>query len=258
MLLGDSMISLAVALSFLTILPVPARTWRSRTLVGHALSWFPFVGLVLGGMLALAALGLGTVLPPAVVAALVLTLGVLLTGGLHLDGLIDSCDGLFCVRSPEQRLAIMRDSHTGAFGVLGAVCLLLIKFAALFALVAGDQRLVLGGLVLAPVLSRWAMVIAAVGFPYGRPGPSLGSSFHEGAGRFQLAAASLSALLVVMLVSSTLQIGLWMGLATLVSTAMLTVLLARFALRRLPGLTGDIYGATNEVIEAVVLVAFTV
>jgi adenosylcobinamide-GDP ribazoletransferase len=205
----------------------------------------------------LAALGLSALLPSSVVAALVVTFGVLLTGGLHLDGLMDSCDGLFCVRSPEQRLAIMRDSHTGAFGVLGAVCLLLIKYTAVSALLAGEQWLFIAGLLLAPVLSRWAMAIATVGFPYGRPGQSLGSSFHEGAGRFQLAAASAIALLLVLLICMMLQFSVWIGLAALVGTVLFTVFLARLALVRLPGLTGDVYGAINEVIEVTVLMAFT-
>ncbi len=151
---------------------------------------------------------------------------MLLTGGLHLDGLMDTCDGVFCVRSPEERLVIMRDSHVGAFGVLGAVCLLLVKFAALGALLAGDRQLLLGGLLVAPMLSRWAMVLAAVCFPYGRSGETLGSSFHRTVGPVQLAAT-------------------------------LAYLVARFALSRLPGLTGDVYGAINEVIETLVLVTFT-
>jgi len=168
------MISLAVAFGFLTVLPVPASTWSAPTPFGRAFSWFPLVGLVLGGILVLAALVVAALVPALVAAALLLLFGVLLTGGLHLDGLMDTCDGVFCVRSPEERLVIMRDSHTGAFGVLGAVCLLLVKFAALSALLAGDQQLLLDALLLAPMLSRWAMVLAALCFPYGRSGETRG------------------------------------------------------------------------------------
>jgi adenosylcobinamide-GDP ribazoletransferase len=251
------MISLAVAFGFLTVLPVPANTWTSPTPFGRAFTWFPLVGLVLGGILAAAALGLATLLPVSVVAALLLAGCVLLTGGLHLDGLMDTCDGVFCVRSPEERLAIMRDSHAGAFGVLGAVCLLLIKFAALSALLAGDRRQLLGGLLLAPMLSRWAMVLAAVCFPYGRTGDTLGSSFHRTVQPVQLAAATIGAAMLTVLIGLALHLGV-RGLAAFAGAATLTYLVAHFALSRLPGLTGDVYGAINEVVEAMVLVGFTI
>ncbi len=251
------MTSLAVAIGFLTVLPVPASTWSAPTPFGRAFSWFPLVGLVLGGILVLAALVVAALVPAMVAAALLLLFSVLLTGGLHLDGLMDTCDGVFCVRSPEERLVIMRDSHTGAFGVLGAVCLLLVKFAALVVLLAGDQQLLLGALLLAPMLSRWAMVLAAVCFPYGRSGETLGSSFHQTAGRRQLAAATLSAGILTVLVGLVLHLGV-RGPAAFAGAAALTYLLARFARSRLPGLTGDVYGAINEDVEAMLLVAFTI
>ncbi len=222
-----------------------------------AWAWFPVVGTVLGCLSAAAVLGLSLVFPVPVAAALVLTFAVLLTGGLHLDGLMDTCDGVFCVRSPEERLVIMRDSHVGAFGVLGAVCLLLVKFAALSALLAGDRQQLLGGLLVAPMLSRWAMVLAAVCFPYGRSGETLGSSFHRTVGPVQLAAATAGAGMLSVLVGLPLHLG-FRGLAAFAGAAALTYLVARFALSRLPGLTGDVYGAINEVVEAMVLVGFTI
>ncbi len=250
-------ISLAIAFGFLTTLPVPRRVWQSAVPFGHAFTWFPLVGLVLGIIQLAAALVLPLLLPPSVVAALVFTLGVLLTGGLHLDGLMDTCDGVFCARSPEERLAIMRDSHTGAFGVLGAVCLALVKYSALVALLHGQRNLLLAGVLLAPILSRWAMVVATISFPYGRSGETLGATFRQSAGRPQLIAASVWTLLLLTLISIVTRLGFWWGIAAFGSSAGLTYVLARFALGRLPGLTGDVYGAINEVIEAMVLVAFT-
>ncbi len=249
--------SLAVAFGFLTTLPVPSRVGQSSVTFGHAFTWFPVVGLVLGVIQASAALGLGLFLPVPIVAALVFTLGVLLTGGLHLDGLMDTCDGLFAARSGEERLAIMRDSHTGAFGVLGAVCLALVKYGALTVLLQRQRDLLLAGVLLAPILSRWAMVWATVGFPYGRTGETLGAIFRQSAGPRQLAAASVYALLLVTIISIVTRLGFWWGIAAFASTAGLTYVLARLALGRLPGLTGDVYGAINEVIEAMVLVTFT-
>ncbi len=152
---------------------------------------------------------------------------------------------------------IMRDSHTGAFGVLGGVCLLLVKFAALSALLVGDRQQLLGALLLAPMLSRWTMVLAAVCFPYGRTGDTLGSSFHQTAGRTQLAVASLSAGILTVLIGLVLHLGM-RGPAAFAGAAALTYLLARFVRTRLPGLTGDVYGAINEAVEAMILVGFTI
>ncbi|MDP8950256.1 MAG: adenosylcobinamide-GDP ribazoletransferase [Actinomycetota bacterium] len=246
----------AVAVGFLTVVPVPARAWKEPATFGRSFAWFPLVGAALGCVLVAAAFGLDIFLPAPVVAALLVALGVLLTGGLHLDGLMDACDGLFCARPPEERLEIMRDSRVGAFGVLGAVCLLLVKYATLSSLVDGGRGLLLAGLVLAPGLGRWAMVAAVVCFPYGRPGETLGAIFRGEAGPRQLVAASASVLLLAAVVY--LWQGGWIGFYGVLLTggAILTYGLARFALSRLPGLTGDVYGAIGEVVETAGLVAF--
>ncbi len=101
------------------------------------------------------------------------------------------------------------------------------------------------------------MVLATVGFPYGRSGETLGSTFRQSAGPRELVAASGYALLLVSVISAITQLGLWWGLAAFESAAGLTYVLARFVLGRLPGLTCDVYGTINEVIEAMLLVAFT-
>jgi adenosylcobinamide-GDP ribazoletransferase len=245
---------LFIAFGFLTVAPVPARAWHDPGGFGRSFSWFPVVGFALGCALAAVALGVSAVLPPQVSAALIVTLGVALTGGLHLDGLMDSCDGLFCVRLPEERLEIMKDSRVGAFGVLGAVCLLLGKYAAISSLMEGKRGLLVAGLLLAPVLGRWAMTAATVLFPYGRAEETLGSTFHRAAGPRQLAVASASTLAV------TAVIGVWQGFfpaaAALAVGCTLAYGFIRFALSRLPGLTGDVYGAVGEITESAVLVVF--
>ena len=245
----------AVAVGFLTVVPVPARAWEEPQTFGRSFSWFPLVGFALGCVAAAAALGLDAFLPAPVVAALLVALGVLLTGGLHLDGLMDACDGLFCARPFQERLEIMRDSRVGAFGVLGAVCLLLVKYATLSSLVDGGRGPLLASLILAPMLGRWAMVVAAVCFPYGRPGETLGAIFRGAAGPRQLVAASTSVLLLTAVVY--VWQGGWLGsYGALLAGGVLTYGLVRFALSRLPGLTGDVYGAIGEVVETAGLVAF--
>jgi adenosylcobinamide-GDP ribazoletransferase len=239
------------AFGFLTVFPVPCREPAAG--YGRAFSWFPAVGLALGLCLAAAGLALGLFLPSGVAAALVVALGVLLTGGLHLDGLMDSCDGLFCARPPEERLAVMADSRVGAFGVLGAVAVLLTKYAALAALFELPAAFLAAALVLTPLLGRWAMVLAVVAFPYHRRGPTLGRTFTAGAGGRQLAAASVWGLAACGGLAALL--GSLAPLAALAAAGGVTGLVVGFALSRLPGLTGDVYGATGEVVEAAALVA---
>src|SRR5581483_9200626 len=117
---GEGAMSFLVAVQFLSHLPTPAGLPVDGPALGRALGWFPVVGLVLGGLLAGADLVLSVVLPRPLVDAFLLVLLALLTGGLHLDGFMDTCDGLFSLRSPEDRLAIFRDSRVGSFGVVGA------------------------------------------------------------------------------------------------------------------------------------------
>ena len=118
------------ALGFLTALPVPRRV-ADATALARALIFFPLVGLLVGALLLALDLLLAPLLPNSVRATILLGAGIGLTRALHLDGLIDCCDGLFGGFTPERRLEIMRDSRVGAFGVLGAIVVLLLRFTGL-------------------------------------------------------------------------------------------------------------------------------
>ncbi|MCL5257602.1 MAG: adenosylcobinamide-GDP ribazoletransferase [Chloroflexi bacterium] len=237
--------NLLTALGFLTVVPVPEGAGGAEEF-GRSFPYFPVVGLFLGGVLVLLNYLLGLVFAPVVVNALLVVALVVLTGGLHVEGLMDSCDGILNSSPPERRLEIMKDSRVGAFGVLGAVSALLLKFATISVL-AGDTRVV--ALLIAPVLSRWAMVFAALHFPYGRAGGGLGSLFLQTTGR--------NALLVATSLAVVLAALLWQvaGLLLLILVLLVTYGGAKFVMRRIPGLTGDVYGAINEVCEVVVLLA---
>lgn len=230
------------ALGFLTALPVPRRMTDAAVLA-RALIFFPVVGLLVGALLLALDLLLAPLFPGGVRAALLLGAGIGLTRALHLDGLMDCCDGLFGGFTPERRLEIMRDSRVGAFGVLGAIVVLLLRFNGLTAL--SDAWLV-AGLLLPPTLGRWAMALAIVAYPYGRKG-GLGVSFKEGASWRQAALAGILA--------TGAAAALWWpwGVLALPVAAALTVCVARFMRGRLPGLTGDCYGAINEIVEVALL-----
>ena len=118
--------SLILALRFLTVVPVPGQEAEGPGALGRAAWWFPVVGLCLGGALALGGWLLDGLWPPLVGAALLVGAWKAATGGIHLDGLADSLDGL-AGRDPARRVAIMRDSRIGVFGAAGIALLLLLS-----------------------------------------------------------------------------------------------------------------------------------
>jgi adenosylcobinamide-GDP ribazoletransferase len=188
---------------------------------------------------------LGNVYEEQVRAALLVTGLIVLTGGIHLDGFMDSIDGLLSGRPRERKLEIMRDSRVGAFGVTGAVCLLLTKYTLILGLPGQSLTWVL---ITVPVLSRWSMVFAITAFPYARL-EGLGKVYAVYAGRKELLIATLIAALVAGLTLNLL--GAWLMFAG----AAFTYLVCRRISRALGGLTGDIYGFINEMTEVVLLTA---
>lgn len=231
-----------IALQFLTIIPMPFKKEPKEREIASSLVFFPIVALLIGLLLFLANWGLGEVFSPVVTAAFTLLVWVLISGAMHLDGLADSCDGL-AGNTAEKRLEIMKDSHTGAFGVVGISLLLLVKFAAIVSLSGWEWE----ALVLAPVFGTWAMVLAITVFPYARKN-GVGQAFKQGATIFKLLIAT-----IITLAAAALLAG-WWGVVIMAITCLVTVLVGVFFKSRLGGLTGDTYGAIKEVSEAIVLI----
>lgn len=243
-------VSILAAFQFLLVTPAFIRRPFSEDELGKSIAFFPLAGLMLGLMLAFANAVLQNLFPNLVRAAVLLGIWVLATGAFHLDGFLDAIDGLLGGSTPEQRMHIMRDERIGAFGFAGGILLLLLKFSALASMETGSP-----GLILAPTLARWAISAAIVCFPYARPN-GLGRSIKDHAGRKQLILSSINTSLVV--------VGAGFFFSPLVSAApaiaaVVTVILgSRFTLARLPGLTGDIYGAICEMVETSVLVVLSI
>ena len=243
-----------IALSFLTLLPVglpnptDAEVSRSR-------GWYPVVGLLYGLALAglLALYELATSFPPytALSAGLIVITMAVANRFLHLDGLMDFCDGIWGGRTAERRLEIMRDSCVGSFGVAGCGCVLLVKYTALLTMMLSGW--LMPALLLFPMLSRWTMTLLLTAFPYGRQ-QGLGSAFS---GRPRPWLATALAFLTV-LAAAWLILGI-VGLSVLAAVSLLSLSLGIWTVKRLDGgLTGDCYGAVNEIMEAVSLVAFVI
>jgi len=242
-----------VALGFLTVLPVPGTDHSPAGDWGRATAWYPAVGLVLGAILAALDWGLRWLLPEGVATALLLVAWVSATGALHLDGFVDCCDALLVPATLERRLEILRDVHVGAFGAVGVVLLLLLKYATLLAL---PETVRAASLLLVPTLGRWGMTGAVLLYPYARSGTGLGRMAKTGAGWEQWVVATVTALLAVAL-AWWLGLG-WVAPVLLTLGAVSAFFVAQWIRSKLGGLTGDAYGAVCEVGEVVCLLALNV
>lgn len=233
-----------IALQFLSSLPISLPGMPQPRALGRSLLYYPLVGLLFGVLLwGLNALLAGT--PSLLHAALLLTAWVLLSGGLHLDGLADSADAwLGGFGDRERTLTIMKDPRSGPIAVVALVLVLLLKFCALLALIEQQHSV---ALLIVPLIGRSALLGVFLTTPYVRAGglgQALADHLPRKAGWWVL---GLSALACVLLAGVA---GLWsLGLATAGF-----VWLRQVMLRRLGGTTGDTAGALLELLEVGVLV----
>lgn len=239
-----NLLPLWIALQFLSSLPIRLPGMPKPQELGRSLLFYPLVGLVFGLLL----MGLNTVLgaaPPMLHAALLLTVWVLLSGGLHLDGLADSADAwLGGFGDRERTLTIMKDPRSGPIAVVTLVLVLLLKFCALLALIDNHHSL---GLLLAPLIGRSAMLGLFLSTPYVRAG-GLGQALAD-----HLPRTLGKQVLLVSAVGCVLLAGL-SGLIALLVAAISFFWLRHLMLRRLGGTTGDTAGALLELLEMSVLV----
>jgi adenosylcobinamide-GDP ribazoletransferase len=206
--------------------------------------WFPAVGALLGAFVAAIDWAIAPLTTPEVRSVVAVTLLAILTGALHLDGLMDACDGLFALASHERRLEIMADSRVGSFGLVGVAVTLLLKYAAILALPEWGRP---AGFIAIGALSRWSMVYATVQYPAART-EGLGQAYKAAAGRAELAIATVIAVLVLTPSGAA-------GAGALLLAWGVCVLCARYACSRIGGLNGDVYGAISEAVEVAVAMA---
>jgi adenosylcobinamide-GDP ribazoletransferase len=237
------MTSFLTALEFLTRLTVRRTPRGDVDAIARAQAWFPAIGLVIGGVLVGIDRGATRALPEGSVDVLLVVALALITGGLHLDGLADAADGLFGGYTRERRLEIMRDVHAGSFAVIAIVCVLALKWAGLAALPANVR---IEALLVAPVAARFAALIGIVCVPHARD-EGMGATQHERAGWPALALGAVTALAV-----SVALLGLG-GLYVCAAAAAVALGMAWLSVRMVGGMTGDLYGATIEIAEVVLL-----
>lgn len=244
--------SFFAALKFLTIIPVPWRRGASPEELGRSIGYFPVVGIIIGLILAGLNWLLGLLLPSIVVNALLIVSMVVISGALHLDGFVDTCDGIAGHKTVEDRWRVMHDSRAGAFGIVGVFLLLLIKYVSLNSV---PENLLMVTLVLMPVVSRWAMVYTVFAYPYARPA-GLGKIFKQEANWQRFTAATLIALAVAIGLARLANMTYFYlaGLVIMLSIWVIVVGMAAYLKHKFSGLTGDTYGAINEVTEVCVLI----
>lgn len=238
------------AVAFYTCIPIPSH-WLLQFRLAARLA--PWVGLLIGFILIIVNTSLYTLYGSALTRAVVIVLLWLgLTGGLHLDGAMDTADGL-AVTDPSRRLSVMADSQTGAFGAMTAIAILLLKVAALTDLMV--QPLVYQNMMilLAVVWGRWGQQLAIARYPYLKPVGK--GSFHKAALPsvwFCLPAYGLLLTLHLLWAVLTPLTVLQSGAIAILGTAIASLTGAWFHYR-LGGHTGDTYGAVVEWTEALTL-----
>jgi adenosylcobinamide-GDP ribazoletransferase len=234
--------SFFAALQFLTLFPWPKRTGRGAAEVGRAAISFPVIGYLLGAILIAVNWLLASFATAELSSVVLVALLALLTRGLHLDGLGDTFDGLGAGGDRERILRVMDDSHIGAFGVAAIVLVLVLKIHALASIDVDRWR----ALLVAPVLSRWAMVL--LGFRSKAAKAGLGAILIEHLEtKHFLFATFITLLLVAAVLHGT-------GIAMMAWVAIFTLASKHYFHRRLGGLTGDIFGAVGELSETSVIV----
>lgn len=236
------------ALGLLTRIPVKVDMDAAQSR-GPAAAWaFPLVGLAVGLiMIVLGFAGQAFALAPQLTAGLMLTAAIVVTGGMHEDGLADSADGLWGGWDRARRLEIMKDSRIGAYGVIALILSLLLRWSSLTLLVQTDHWI--GATLAAAMLSRAAMVALMTGLPNAR---ATGLSQSVGRPRPQTAWIAIG----IATLGSVLVLGLTTGTLIIVG-AIVVSLCAGLAHRKIGGQTGDILGATQQVTEIALLITLT-
>jgi adenosylcobinamide-GDP ribazoletransferase len=235
---------LFLAISFLTVIPVNLKEPPARGDTGRAAAWFPLIGILVGGITALAWLGLRQLFSPILASVLGAAIWIALSGGLHLDGLADCCDGLLHPSNPERRLEIMKDPRLGTFGGVGLILAVLSKVALLAELEPGR----FGWIILAATLGRWILLVLGTQ-PLARPG-GMGADFATGLSPRIFVAGAIPLLIVFAGVG-------WQSYAVAVAALVVAHLLAAgivaLVKSRLGGVTGDVMGLSVECVELCVL-----
>lgn len=237
--------SLITAFQFLTLLPLTKEPGQIET-SGFARStrYFPVVGIFLAVVLSVCSALLSSRFSGLTVAVMLVILLALLTRGLHLDGLSDTFDALFSGKSKDQMLALMKDHWSGALGTAALLSVLLLK---IFLLAEIPDPSKIPALFLALAGARSGMSFVIGNFPYARGTEGLGYLFRKDITSTDWMIAIMISVIVALAAFP------WIGILSLALGLISVGFFARFVNKKLGGLTGDVYGASNEIGEVAIL-----
>lgn len=237
------MINFLFALQFLTAIPITKKQ-ADGTELSNTVIYFPLVGLLLGLILAginnlLLFLGFEELTANIILVVIL----IILTAGLHLDGLSDTFDALLSGKDREEMLKIMRDPHIGVMGVISIISALLLKISFLSAVQPQFKNI---ALILMCLLSRWGMVMPMVLFPYAR---------QQGKAKIFIQSISRNKFVISTVIALCAAAVIWRLKGTLVFaiSVVCVYIINRFINKKLGGITGDTLGAVNEITELIVL-----
>jgi adenosylcobinamide-GDP ribazoletransferase len=236
------------AVQFLTILPLPhnKKSIEPKKLA-ESMAYFPLVGLFIGLGLFFVYTGLTGFITPLLTAVIVAGVWAWFTGALHLEGFVDAADGFSSGPDKEKILLVMKDKHCGSKGAVALVFLIIIKIALLEAIPVSVKFY---ALMLAPVISRWAMVFAAVFCDYARKTEGFGKAFVKNVGiREMVVASSILIVAGVVLLQAKFFV-------LIIPALVFTVASIIYLKNKINGITGDVLGGLNEIVEVISLSAF--
>ncbi len=235
-----------VAWQFLTIIPISKHITSSPSDLSRSMAYYPLVGIIMGGILWVSWKGLTPIFPAPVVDFLMIVFLVVLSGGIHLDGLADTVDGLWGGTDREEALKIMRDPYIGAYGMIALVLVLMAKYLALTYLPHSLKGQVLLGM---PAVGRGAMVVVSYFSEYARSGHGLARSFIEHLSWREVAWSSLTSVLILFLTFGA------SGFIFFAILGLVSFLCLWYFRMKLGGVTGDCLGAVGELVEVTFLLS---
>jgi adenosylcobinamide-GDP ribazoletransferase len=237
-------------LQFFTSIPVPINMDCDEKDFGKGLVFAPLVGLIIGLILYLVYKGLSLFLPVNIICALLIIAYIVLTGGLHLDGLGDTFDGLFSNRPKERILEIMRDSRVGTNAVLALISIILLDYVMLTEF--NTNSLMIKALLLFPVAGRIGSLMGAGISVYARKNDGLGKSFIDHCAKKEMFFGGILSILIFFIIHGVN--GVLMAVIMLLTACVITKIFTA----KIDGATGDILGAVCELNQTVFLVLFYV
>ena len=247
--------SFLIGLQFLTrIFVVKQSVWTEKSF-GESVKYFPAVGAVLG-IICAGVVGILNLLNlPLFTGTIGFASLIILTGGIHCDGLMDSADGLFSGREREKILEIMKDSRAGSFGVVAMILVAAIEISALTELANLSTWFLCAGIYCAPIIGRLMMVVTIGSFPYARA-TGMGKAFAQFTTRRTIIFATLETILFLLPLNFIDKIFFFSAAAASLAALIVTWRFATFATKKIGGVTGDIYGAVTMLTEMFTLITF--